>query len=114
MNSSSILISNLKPAFSLKCSVSLTSEENVELLELEASEGEEPYLTLDLIDNWLILKYSNVALKSQVNDSSFYVDISQLYSKKGKVGTNRLSLEIDSCLIKVPDDDVHQWKFRRN
>ena len=71
-------------------SVSLHSEENVtNLLELETSEAdEEPYLTLDLVENRLSLKYSNVALKSQLNDnSSFYVEISQFYDE-GKVGTN--------------------------
>ena len=83
------LISKLKPAFYMNFSVSLHSQEEnaTQLISLEPSEGEKPYLSLDVTENNLTLKYSNVSLEIQVNDPAyFYVEISQLYIG-GKVQT---------------------------
>ena len=76
-------------------SVSLDSEKEsiTNLIKLETSDGDgKPFLTLDLVDNNLTLKYSNFSIKSQVN-SSFYGDISQFYIKdKDKVVTNNITI----------------------
>ena len=91
-NSSVILISRINPVFSMNFSVSLHSEEEAttNLIKLETRDGDgKPYLTLDLTENNLTLKYSHFSLTSQVeNPSSFFVEIFQFYtSTRNKVVT---------------------------
>ena len=99
-----ILISKLvKPEFFMNISVSLQSEEEnvTNLIKIEGEE-EEPYLTLNLIDNKLTLKYSNIFLEYNVNDTSyFYVEIYQLYMgdkvQKSRIFISRYFINLSSC-----------------
>ena len=96
-NNSVILISKIKPAFTMNFSVSLHPEEETttNLIKLETGDREgKPYLTLDLTEKNLILKCSNFSLKSQVKDpSSFYVEISQFYARtRGKVSAKSIKI----------------------